>query len=353
MQDRQIADEYFNKFGRSFQEEELAIKHYNLSINSQKLHGVQLAESYMRIAQIYVERTPKSKENFDLAIEYYLKATKVPCPSWFTPQIHAERLALCPDIFGFSVEFRNTTLAEQMHAENLKIQNGGDLIITATDWFGHLLERTEIVNPEYTKVGIKYLDAAIEAGWDNLWMSILYTLYGRAFKFHLEKSDENFATAVSWFRKSIELDVDALKSNQPWTIISRGTSRSYFELAEMYLDPQRFGFSNSPDLEKGNSVYQDGCKHISKYGSLGPYGVLEGMFVDHGRKAFFYKRGEKDIQTIMDLFKLGQSLDKKREGALHMFVAVAYHCLTEKSLNNYREQFLIILLVLLQELMNG
>ena len=151
------------------------------------------------------------------------------------------------------------------------IQNGGDLTITATDWFGHLLERTDIKNDEYTKVGLDYLRAAKQKGWDNLWTSILYTIYGRAYKFHMTKSEENYKIAVDRFEQSIKLDVNALSSNQPWTIISRGTSRSYFELAELYSNPSRFGFSAKPDEIKGKQYYDQGIKHISQYKSLGPY----------------------------------------------------------------------------------
>ena len=327
-----------NKYKRTREDEDQALLFLSQAAQCEDLYGTELSECYIKQAEIFRDRIPKTKENHDQALLFFQKASEVPgLPSWFTPQTHAERLALCPDIYGFAAGLRNQKLAEDMHKQNLMIQSGGDLAITAKDWFTHLLETTEIMNPEYTKVGLDYLKSAIEEGWDDLYTSIMYTWYGRAYKYHLDKTKENFDQAKEWLQKSIDLNVNAKTSNQPWTIIGGGSARSYFELAELISNPQRFGFDMiTSQQDEGKKILEDGKQHISKYGTLGPYSILENMFVDHENKRFCYKRSEEDIPVIVDLVAFADELNnKKPNGACHMFLGVAYHCLQDKSLTTF------------------
>jgi hypothetical protein len=59
------------------------------------------------------------------------------------------------------------------------------------------------------------------------------------------------------------------------------------------------------------------------------------MFVDHEVKKFAYKRGEEDMPLIQELFDLGMKLEGKPHGAIHWFLAIAYHSHKEKNLKNY------------------
>jgi hypothetical protein len=197
-QHRKLGFKFCDKFPRSFDDEEKALEQFGLAIKSESLHGTELADCYSKSGEIYRGRFPKTKDNYLKALHLFTKASEVPgLPSWYTPQTLTERLAMCPDIYGFRADWADWELATNMHKENLLIQNGGDLTITGADWFFHLLETTEeISNPKYTEVGIDYLRQALKKGWDDMWTSIMYTMCGRAFKFHMQKTQENFDKAL-------------------------------------------------------------------------------------------------------------------------------------------------------------
>ena len=335
---KRLADELFWKHKKTVDEEQQAIAYYNQAIESHQLDPVATADCYSRSSEIYRERKPKTSENYDHALRLVVKAAEVPgLPSWYTPQGNVERLAMCPEIYGFLPEKRNKELAWDMHNQNLMIQNGGDMAITAGDWFAFLEEYDGVCDQEWINIGFDYLDRAIEYGWDDLWNSVMHTTYGRARKYFCEKTAENFNLAITWFKKAIKMDVDAHRSNQPWSIIGKGTARAYFELAELLSNPTRFGFDASlKNDQEGQNTYKQGKEHLSsKYGSLGPYSILESMFVDVWGKRMKKSRVEEDMETILDLCKLGKSVDKKKLAPLSLFEAVARHTLKEKSNENY------------------
>ena len=57
---------------------------------------------------------------------------------------------MSPELYGFNPEWCNIELANEMHKQNLSIQNGGDLTITVHDWFFHHIERSDKINPAAT-----------------------------------------------------------------------------------------------------------------------------------------------------------------------------------------------------------
>ena len=334
---RQQGMDLLNKVKRTFEDEQEAIGYLTQAIESKQIDGTQLSECFIKIGEVYRDRPTKTQDDYNKALEYLKKATEVKwLPSWFTPHNQVERLALCPEIFGFSPEFRNTDLAWEMHNQNIARQNGGDLAITANDWFGHIEQATGETNPEWIKIGFNYLDKAIENGWDNLWTSVMYTTYGRGYKYHSPKTAESFNKAREWFEKSIEMNVDANHSNQPWSIIGRGTARAYFELAELLSDPVRFGFDESlKSTQEGKNKYEQGKEHISKYGSLGPYSILESLYVNVWDKKLQYKRIDSDLETIKELCEFGRKIGTDKNAALYLFEGVGHHAVSEKTDANY------------------
>lgn len=337
---KRLGSELAGKFQRSFEEEQQALQYFSQAIESKDLDAVGRGDCYQKSADIYKERPVKSKENYDIALKLYLKATEVPgIPGWYHPHNQAERFAMCPDVYGFNPEWRDEKAAENMHMQNLKRLYGADLVSAASDWFKNHLETSDVVNPKYTKVGFDYLNHAMESASDDLWTSVLNTAYGRAYKYHSEKTEENYKKAVTFFEKSIELDVDANESNQPWAIVGKGSARAYFELAELLSDPVRFGFDESlGDEEAGKKKYHEGIEHIKRYESLGPYGIMENMYVDVWKKALIYSRTKEDLPTIKEICKLGKSLgdNKDRKAALCLFEAIAEHAVGDKSIENYQ-----------------
>jgi len=336
---KQQGFDLLDKVKRTSEDEQEAIGYLTQAIQSEQLYGTELSDCFFKIGEVYRDRSTKTQEDYNKALEYFKNSTQVQgLPSWFTPHNHVERLALCPELFGFNPEWRNKELAWDMHNQNLERQNGGDLAITSGDWFGHLLEKAPgKTDPEWIKIGFDYLDKAIEAGWDDLWTSVMYTTYGRGYKYFSEKTAENFALAKEWFEKSIQMDVDANNSNQPWSIIGRGTARAYFELAELLYDPARFGFSESlKDVQEGKDKFNHGKAHVSKYGSLGPYSILENMFVNVWDKSLQYKRTQEDLETIKELCEFGRQIgEKDKDSALYLFEGVGCHAVNDKSDANY------------------
>ena len=334
---KKLADELYNKHKKTIDDEQQAIAYYNQAIETQELAPVAMADCYSRCSEIYRDRKPHTPENYDHALRLITKASEVPgLPSWYTPQGNVEKLAMCPEIYGFLPDKRDKELAWNMHSQNLMIQNGGDLAITASNWFGFLEGYDGQCDPEWISIGFDYLNKAIENGWDDLWTSIMYCTYGKACKYFAEKTEENFNSAIDWFKKAIEMDVDANSSNQPWSIIGKGSARAFFELAELLSDPVRFGFDESlKNAQEGQEKYQQGKDHLSRYGSLGPYAILENMFVDVWKKSMMSSRKEEDMETIEDLCRFGKEVDQNKINSLSLFEAVARHTLKDKSNENY------------------
>lgn len=334
---KQLGNDLFWKHKRNFDDEQQALAFFTQAIESEELAATGTADCYIRCGEIYRDRIPKTSENFDQALKLLVKAAEVPgMPSWYTPQRDVEKLALCPEIYGFQPEKRNRDLAWDMHNQNLMIQNGGDLAITSGNWFSHLEEYTGTPDPEWINIGFDYLDKAIEAGWDDLWTSIMNCNYGRGYKYHCTKTAENFNLAITWFKKAVEMDVDANESDQPWSIIGKGSARAYFEWAELLMDPVRFGFDASlKNVKEGENKYKQGKDHLSRYGTLGSYSILESMFVDVWKKSLLYARTEEDMKTIEDLCKFAKSIAQDRNASLSLFEAVSRHTLRDKSDQNY------------------
>jgi len=334
---KNLGNDFFHKHKRNFDDEQQAIAYFNQAIDTQELPATGVADCYIRCAEIYRDREPKTGDNFDQALKLLVKAAEVPgMPSWYTPQRDVEKLAMCPEIYGFQGEKRNKDLAWDMHNQNLMIQNGGDLAITSGNWFSFMEEYTGTPDPEWINIGFDYLDNAIEAGWDDLWTSIMNCNYGRGFKYHSAKTAESFNNAITWFQKAIDMDVDANESNQPWSIIGRGSARAYFELAELLLNPTRFGFDASlKNAKEGENKYNQGKDHLKRYGTLGPYSILESMFIDVWKKKMQYARTDEDMKTIEDLCKFGKSIGQDRNAPLTLFEAVSRHTLRDKSDQNY------------------
>jgi len=318
-------------------DEQIALSYFNQAIDTKEIPPTRIAECYIKCAEIYRDRNPKTSGNYDNALKLLKKAAEVSgLPSWFVPQKDVERLAMCPEIYGFLAEKRDTELAWNMHNQVLMIQNGGDLTITAGDWFKNIEGYTGVVDREWIKIGFDYLDKAIENGWDDLWTSVLHCTYGKVYKYHTDKTKENFNLAIEWFQGSIDLDVDANNSNQPWSIIGGGTARAYFEMAELLSNPTRFGFDASlKNSQEGENKYNQGKEHLKRYRNLGPYSIVESMFVNVWKKSFNYARIDEDVQTVEDLCKLGKSLGSERNNQLNLFEAVFRHCLKDRSDKNY------------------
>lgn len=335
-----LADQLAIKYRKTIEDEEQAITYFNQAIDSQELSQVLTADCYKECAKIYMNRIPKTLENYKLAIKLLTKSSEVPgLPSWYSVCGDVERLAMCPEVFGFNPEARDTELASQMHKRNLLVQNGGDLTISTWDWFSRIEDSKVKANPEWVKVGFDYLDHAISIGWDTAWKSIMYTLYGRGYKYHSEKIADNFNNAVKWFKDSINLKADANSSNQPWTIIGRGTARAYFELAELLSNPARFGFDSSlKNEEEGKKIYNEGKKHISQYSSEGPRSLIGDMYLDLDRKTFHYLKTGEDVPTISDLIKLGIETKKSKDSvaALYLYEATAHLFLKNESNDTFK-----------------
>lgn len=335
---KKMGYELAEKFHRTFEDEQQALQYLSQAIESKDLDPVARGDCYLKSAGIYKDRPLKSKENYDIALNLYLKATEVPgLPGWYHPQNQAERFALCPDVYGFNPEWRNEKIAKNMHMQNLQRLSGTDLAMAASDWFKDHLETADVINTKYTEVGLDYLNKAIERPAGAVWDSVTYTFYGRAYKFHSEKTPENFKNAVTWFEKSIELNANAKNSNQPWAIIGKGTARAYFELAELLSDPTRFGFDQSlRDEDAGKETYHEGIEHISTYGALGPYGILENMFVNVFKKILCFGRTNEDLPTIKQLCQKGRDLANDKNAALYLFEAVSEHVAGDKSIETYK-----------------
>jgi len=336
---REDGNNLLQKVKRTDEDEQEAIGCLNQAIQSGQLHGTELSECFLNIGSVYRDRVTKTQDDYQKALEFFASATQVKgLPSWFTPHNFVERLAMCPEIFGFNPEWRNKELAWDMHHKNISRQNGGDLAITSMDWFGHIEKAPDVINPEWAKIGFDYLEKAIQKTWDDLWTSVMYVNYGRGYKYHCEKTAENFGKAKEWFEKAIKLNVNAKKSNQPWSIIARGTPRAYFELAELLCNPARFGFSEMlKDVQEGKDRYQQGKTHASKYGSQGPCSIVGPMYVNIWDKKLEYKRTQEDLETIKELCELGRQLDKDHDAALYLSEGVGYHAVNDKSDENYSE----------------
>lgn len=241
---------------RTYQDEDIALQCFEKLIGSGKLSSSKLSSVCEDSAWIYLNRQPKTNQNYEKTIEMLKKSISYSgVDPWSKSFYLLEVLTAHPELYGFSKSLAGSSqLIKNFREKAGKILCGEGLYQTAIKWAQHVvIEQRNYHSEEDIETLEYYVHEAIHKYWHEDITSVLYCLKGMIHHYFRLKNRRNFDKALKCYKKSIAHD-KSLNGNK----LINGKPLAYFHYRDLASSPQSFGFDpHFFDQELADSVSKD------------------------------------------------------------------------------------------------